>query len=100
RASISANRVMDVIDAELSIENPQVPFKLEHIEGEITFNKVTFQYPGSDEPVLKNIDFTIKPNQMTAFIGSTGSGKSTLINLVPRFYDPTEGSILVDGVDI
>lgn len=100
RASISAKRVMDVIDQDLLIKDPDEPKTLEHVEGEIEFRNVTFKYPNSEEPVLKNINFVARKNQMTAFIGSTGSGKSTLINLIPRFYDVTEGEILLDGVDI
>jgi ATP-binding cassette subfamily B protein len=91
---------MDVIDQDLLIKDPNEPKTLEHVEGEIEFRNVTFKYPNSEEPVLKNINFVARKNQMTAFIGSTGSGKSTLINLIPRFYDVTEGEILLDGVDI
>lgn len=101
RASISANRVMSVIDAELSIKDPNNPLPFpEYLNGEIEFKNVNFKYPDADEPVLKNITFKAHPGKMTAFIGSTGSGKSTLINLVPRFYDPTDGEILVDGINI
>ncbi len=101
RASVSAKRVMDVIDSEVLIKDALDAVVIEEeITGEIRFDNVTFQYPDSSEPVLKDISFTAKPGTTTAFIGSTGSGKSTLINLVPRFYDPSAGSILVDGVDI
>ncbi|HLT00229.1 MAG TPA: ABC transporter ATP-binding protein [Acholeplasma sp.] len=100
RASISARRIMDVIDSDILIKNPTEPIELTDVKGEVKFDHVSFYYPGSEEPVLKNINFTAKPGQVTAFIGSTGSGKSTLINLVPRFYDPTEGVITVDGIDL
>lgn len=101
RASISAKRVMEVIDSDVSIKNLEDALIMEEeITGQIHFDNVSFQYPDSNEPVLKDITFTANPGTTTAFIGSTGSGKSTLINLVPRFYDPSSGSILVDGVDI
>ncbi len=100
RASISAKRIMEVIDSDLLIKDLEAPLTLNDLQGEITFDNVSFQYPDSDEPILNHISFTAKKGQMTAFIGSTGSGKSTLINLIPRFYDPTNGQILVDGVDI
>lgn len=101
RASVSADRIADVLETELSITDPvdarafPSPFK-----GEVEFRNVSFHYPDADEDVLHEISFTAKPGQTTAFIGSTGSGKSTVVNLLPRFYDVTEGSILVDGVDI
>ena len=101
RAAISGNRVMSVIDAEVAIKDPSEPLDIpEHFMGEVEFRNVTFRYPDADEPVLKNINFKAEAGKMTAFIGSTGSGKSTLINLVPRFYDPTDGEVLVDGIDI
>jgi len=100
RASISAKRIMEVIDKDIQIQDPIDYLEISDFEGEVTFDHVTFQYPDSDEPVLNDISFVAKKGQMTAIIGSTGSGKSTLINLLPRFYDPTGGSILIDGVDI
>ena len=101
RASISAKRIMEVIDKPIVIQNSKDPIVLpENIEGLIEFKDVYFQYPGSEEPVLSNINFTAKPNEVTAFIGSTGSGKSTLINLLPRLYDITSGEILIDGISI
>ncbi|MBN2385714.1 MAG: ABC transporter ATP-binding protein [Anaerolineales bacterium] len=101
RASVSAGRIADVLETEPTIKDPQepkqfaVPFK-----GTIEFRKVSFRYPGADTDVLHDINFTIQPGQTTAFIGSTGSGKSTLVNLIPRFYDVTAGAILVNGMDV
>jgi ATP-binding cassette subfamily B protein len=101
RASVSAQRVTEVIDTPLSIQDIPQPKSLpETVMGEITFQNVTFRYPGAEDPVLCGISFTARPGQTTAIIGSTGSGKSTLVNLIPRFYDVTEGQILLDGVDI
>ena len=101
RASVSADRIADVLDTELSITDPEKPKQLtDQFRGNIEFRNVSFRYPGADEDVLHDINFTARPGQTTAFIGSTGSGKSTIINLFPRFYDVTEGAILVDGMDI
>ena len=101
RASVSADRIADVLETELSIKDPERPRQLPvPFKGEIEFRNVSFRYPGADEDVLHDISFTARPGETTAFIGSTGSGKSTIVNLFPRFYDVTEGSILVDGVDI
>ena len=101
RASVSANRVMEVIETEPLIKNPENPADLtDKHQGVVEFKDVVFCYPGADTPVLENISFTAQPGQTTAFIGSTGSGKSTLINLIPRFYDVNEGKILIDGVDV
>ena len=101
RASVAAGRVYDVLSTELKIKDPDVAEDFyASKKGLVEFKNVTFQYPGAHEAVLSDINFTAKPGQTTAFIGSTGSGKSTLINLIPRFYDVTEGEILVDGVDV
>jgi ATP-binding cassette subfamily B multidrug efflux pump len=101
RASVSADRIADVLDTELTIKDPEKPKQLPTpFRGNIEFRDVSFRYPGADEDVLHNINFTARPGQTTAFIGSTGSGKSTIVNLFPRFYDVTDGAILVDGVDI
>jgi ATP-binding cassette, subfamily B, multidrug efflux pump len=101
RAAISARRIMEVLDTKVEINDPEVEATLpESFRGEVTFEDVCFQYPGANAPVLSHINFTAKAGQTTAFIGSTGSGKSTLINLIPRFYERTCGRILVDGIDI
>ena len=101
RAAVSVKRVGEVLDMLPSIVDPQSPQQLpRRATGKIEFKDVTFTYPDADLPVLSNINFTAEPGQITAFIGSTGSGKSTLINLIPRFYDVSAGQILLDGVDI
>jgi ATP-binding cassette, subfamily B, multidrug efflux pump len=101
RAAVSGDRVADVLAVDPVIVDPQKPecFDL-RAEGEIEFRNVSFRYPNAEEDVLHDISFTAKPGQTTAFIGATGSGKSTLVNLIPRFYDVTAGTILVDRVDI
>jgi ABC-type multidrug transport system, ATPase and permease components len=101
RASVSAQRIAEVLDTKVTISDLEEPkkFSLDK-KGYIEFKNVSFRYPGAEEDVLSNINFTAKPGETTAFIGSTGSGKSTLINLIPRFYDITSGEILVDGTDI
>jgi ATP-binding cassette subfamily B protein len=101
RAAISARRIMEVLDMEIEINDPEQPIQLpENIQGEVEFKDVCFQYPDAVEPVLSHVSFKVKPGTTTAFIGSTGSGKSTLINLIPRFYERTCGSITIDGIDI
>lgn len=101
RASVSAERIDEVLRSESTVQDPKNPKQFEErVKGEVAFNKVSFRYGGADTDVLHDISFTAKPGQTTAFIGSTGSGKSTLINLIPRFYDATEGSVTLDGVDI
>lgn len=101
RASVSANRIHEVLSSKNKIEDPKQPKSFDDTQkGYIDFKNVCFRYPGAEEDVLHDISFTAKPGETTAFIGSTGSGKSTIINLVPRFFDVTGGSILVDGVDI
>ena len=101
RAAVSVKRVGEVLDTLPSIVDPQSPQQLpDDAIGKIEFKDVTFTYPDADLPVLSNINFTAEPGQTTAFIGSTGSGKSTLINLIPRFYDVSAGQILLDGVDV
>ena len=101
RASVSADRIADVLETAPSIVDPQTPKEFPApFKGTVEFRDVSFRYPGADANVLCGISFTAQPGQTTAFIGSTGSGKSTIVNLIPRFYDVTEGAILVDGVDI
>lgn len=101
RASVSAKRVSDVIETEPTIKDPLKPLQsAAGGKGKIEFRDVTFTYPDADSPVLSGINFTAKPGQTTAFIGSTGSGKTTLIGLIPRFYDVSAGQVLIDGVDV
>lgn len=101
RANVSAQRIQEVLSSEITVTDKENTCDFSSsMRGVVSFDDVSFRYPGADEDVLSDISFSTKPGQTTAFIGSTGSGKSTLINLVPRFYDVTSGSILVDGVDI
>lgn len=101
RASVAAGRVYEVLSTDLSIKDPDDAKEFNASQkGLVEFKDVTFQYPGAHEAVLSHISFTAEPGKTTAFIGSTGSGKSTLINLIPRFYDVTEGSVTIDGVDV
>jgi ATP-binding cassette subfamily B protein len=101
RASVSASRIAEVIETEPDIKDPEKFEKFpEPFQGTVEFRNVSFKYPGADENVVCDINFTARPGETTAIIGSTGSGKSTIVNLIPRFYDVSEGQILVDGVDI
>ena len=101
RASVSANRIAEILDAELLITNPENPVEFKKdIKGLLEFKDVCFKYSGAEECVIKDINFIAKPGETTAFIGSTGSGKSTLINLIPRLFDVTEGEITIDGINI
>ncbi|MCC0694848.1 MULTISPECIES: ABC transporter ATP-binding protein [unclassified Clostridioides] len=100
RAEVSANRIKEILEEEPLIKNPKNGVKDTENKGLIEFDNVTFTYPDGEASVLKDISFTAKTGETVAFIGSTGSGKSTLINLIPRFYDVTEGSIKINGVDI
>lgn len=99
RASVSADRINEVLETETKIKDGKFSGKTKK-EGEVEFKNVSFMYPDSQEYVLKDISFTAKKGEVVAFIGSTGSGKSTLINLVPRFYDATRGEVLVDGINV
>jgi ATP-binding cassette subfamily B protein len=109
RAAVSAGRIQEVLETEPSIHDPDRPVRLASVEaghdgrgsgGRIEFRNVEFRYPGAEDPVLRDVTFSAEPGETIAVVGSTGSGKSTLINLIPRFYDVTEGAVLVDGVDV
>ena len=101
RAAVAAKRIDEVLTTEVSITEKKTPVRLpQDAKGVVAFEHVSFRYPGAENDVLHDLSFTAKPGETTAFIGSTGSGKSTLVNLLPRLYDVTEGSITVDGVDI
>lgn len=101
RASVSANRINEIIETDEAIKDSKEPKKLNpNKKGLVEFKNVSFRYPDSDEEVLSDISFTAEPGKTTAIIGSTGSGKSTVVNLIPRFYDVTSGNLLIDGVDI
>ena len=99
RAQVSAKRINEVLETPLSVTDPQTEKQLTE-KGTVEFKNVSFSYPGSSEKVIKNVNFRAEKGETVAFIGSTGSGKSTLINLVPRFFDATEGEVLVDGVNV
>ncbi|OGO59794.1 MAG: ABC transporter [Chloroflexi bacterium RBG_19FT_COMBO_47_9] len=101
RAAVSGDRVADVLETEPGIKDPEEPRQFgEPFRGTVEFRNVSFRYPGAEEDVLHNISFTAQPGQTTALIGTTGSGKSTIVNLIPRFYEVTEGAVYVDGTDI
>ena len=100
RAQVSANRINEVMNEEITIKDGEHTKGLTGLKGEIEFRNVSFKYPDADEKLLDDISFTAKQGETVAFIGSTGSGKTSLINLIPRFYDVTDGEVLVDGVDV
>ena len=100
KAQVSAERIQEILDAEPMIKNPEQGVTETNNKGTLEFENVTFVYPDGEEPVIKNVSFSAKKGETIAFIGSTGSGKSTLINLIPRFYDVTAGSIRIDGIDV
>jgi ATP-binding cassette subfamily B protein len=102
RAAVSAGRIQEVLETEPSVVDPPQPRRLPSGEGggRVEFRNVEFRYPGAQDAVLMNISFTAEPGETVAIVGSTGSGKSTLINLIPRFYDATSGAVMVDGVDV
>jgi ATP-binding cassette subfamily B multidrug efflux pump len=101
RASVSGERIADVLETEPVINDPQSPSHFtEPFRGTVEFRNVSFRYPGAEEDVLHNISFTAQPGQTTALIGTTGSGKSTIVSLIPRFYDVTDGTVLIDDTDI
>jgi ATP-binding cassette subfamily B protein len=101
RAAVSSTRIREVLETEPTIEDPKIAhLPATGVRGEIEFREVEFRYPGAEQPVLQGISFTAQPGETTAIVGGTGSGKSTLINLIPRFYDATKGTVLVDGVDV
>ena len=100
RSAVSANRILEVLDTEPTVAPPTEPITPQELTGVVEFRDVTFTYPGAEDPVLANVSFTLTPGRTTAIIGSTGSGKSTLVNLIPRLYDVSSGEVLVDGVDV
>lgn len=100
RSAVSANRILEVLDTEPTVAPPTDPVTPQELTGVVEFRDVTFTYPGAEDPVLANVSFTLAPGRTTAIIGSTGSGKSTLVNLIPRLYDVSSGEVLVDGVDV
>lgn len=100
RAAVSADRIGEVLETTPSVQAPETPAQPSTSTGEIVFNNATFAYPGADDPVLNNVSFRVAPGSTTAIIGSTGSGKTTLIGLVPRLFDVTEGDVTVDGTDV
>lgn len=100
RASVSAKRINEVLDTEPTLLDGDATEGLAGVKGEVTFNHVSFKYPDAEDYILEDVNFTVKQGETIAFIGSTGSGKSTLINLVPRFFDATEGEVLIDGVNV
>lgn len=100
RASVSATRIAEVLETSADIQDPSKPVLPPAHKGQVEFQDVTFRYPGAEMPAISNISFKMNPGEVTAIIGGTGSGKSTLINLIPRFYDVDSGKVLIDGVDV
>jgi ATP-binding cassette subfamily B multidrug efflux pump len=100
QASASAERIFEILDAKNDVTDQPGALALPSLQGEVKFENVSFRYFGSGEPVLKNVSFEVQPGQTVALLGATGSGKTTIINLLPRFYDPTEGRITIDGFDL
>ena len=101
RANVSARRINEVLETEVSVQDPEDPVQpSQDVKGTVEFDHVSFAYPEAGENVITDISFKAEKGETVAIIGSTGSGKSTLINLIPRFYDATEGSVKVDGVDV
>lgn len=100
RAAVCADRIMEVLDTESSVAPPAEPVRPGKTHGHVVFDDVNFSYPGAEAPVLRGLSFELTPGTATAVIGSTGSGKTTMVNLIPRLFDATEGSVLVDGVDV
>jgi len=100
RAAVSADRIVEVLETASSVAPPEHGITMENPRGELSFQNVEFTYPGATSPVLKNLSFTARPGQTTAIIGSTGAGKTTLVNLVARLFDATSGSVLIDDVNI
>lgn len=100
RSAVSADRILEVLDTEPTVAPPADPVAPQELTGVVEFRDVTFTYPGAEDPVLANLSFMLTPGRTTAIIGSTGSGKSTLVNLIPRLYDVSGGEVLVDGVDV
>jgi ATP-binding cassette subfamily B protein len=100
RAAAAAERIQAVLDTDIDICDPENPTEITDAKGLVEFDDVEFRYPGAEDPVLCGISFTARPGQTTAIVGSTGSGKTTLANLIPRFYDVTGGSVKIDGVDV
>jgi ATP-binding cassette subfamily B protein len=100
RAEASAARLQEVVTATPSIADPAAPRTPRRLTGTVEFDHVTFRYPGGEKPVLEDISFRLEPGQTTAIIGGTGSGKTTVLNLIPRFFDVSEGTVLIDGTDL
>ncbi|WP_199711094.1 ABC transporter ATP-binding protein [Tessaracoccus antarcticus] len=100
RAAVCAERILEVLDTESSVAPPRKPVKPQNAEGVVVFDDVSFSYPGAEEPVLRGVSFELRPGRTTAVIGSTGSGKTTLVSLLPRLFDVTGGRVLLDGVDV